>query len=313
MQIQHYIQASVDHLDRSEDAILITAVPGCAPAFAVIDGMGGHQHRTAEGALVTGAEAAQAVRAALLDKLADLPAEVSADEGGDGEARLLAAFEAAHGRLYEGLNQGESLPDHRRVGAVLTAALICEGGGRALIGQVGDTRAYLHNGEGLHQLSPDEDNIAFLIRAGVVSAEDGARVAAIINDYDGLHDPKPEGEMVINGQAHRLEEAWRWFLVGNIAMSIPGANVVMNALGIDPEPPRPAMVRAVLAPGATLLLCTDGVHKNLSVPEIRKYLEAGAPNADHARLLGEMAFARSRDRANRRSARDDISAIVAHF
>lgn len=313
MNIFQYIQASIDHLDRCEDAMVVLAVPGRAPVLAVIDGMGGHQHRKANGKLITGAEAATLAREALIETLVEVPEDVSAAPNEIAEQRLLAAVTAAHRRIYTELNEEENLPDYRRVGAVLTVALVCENGSQLLVSQVGDTRAYLVRDDGLTQLCPDEDNVAFMVRQGMINTDDAAQVTALINDYDGYNEPKPEGEISIGGGSYELTQAWRWFMVGNTSLSIPGSNVVMSAIGIDRELAPPVTGRFPIEKGTVLMMCTDGVHKNLSEPEMHKFLHAHAPSADRATLLGEAAFARSRDRANRRSARDDITVIVAQF
>lgn len=309
MIVHHYIQASVDHLDRCEDAVVILAVPEHAPVFAVIDGMGGHQHRRATGSLVSGREAASMAREALIEILADLPADADSAPGGATEKKLLDAMAQAHDRIYSILNGGDSLPDHHRVGAVLTVAIVCENGKRVLAGQVGDTRCYIQSGDKLTQLIADEDNVEFLVKAGIISAEDGERVARVMNLYDGVNDPKVEGAIKISDQTYELDQAWRWFLFGNHSLAIPGANVVMRAIGIDNEVPPPVLSRADLKEGDSVILCTDGIYKNLSEPEMLTYLKA-TNHVDRAALLGEAAFARSRDITNRRSTKDDIAVVV---
>lgn len=312
MIVNHYLQASVEHPHRCEDAVVILAQPERAPVFAVIDGMGGHQHRRATGSLVSGREAAEMAREALIETLSDLPADIDGTGGGAAEQKLIQAIAQAHDRIYSILNGGDALPDHHRVGAVLTVALVCENGRQVLAGQVGDTRAYLLSGGALQQLIPDEDNVELMVKLGIINQEDAGRVTRVLNDYDGINDPTTAGDIEISGQSHPLNQAWRWFMVGNHALAIPGANVVMRAIGIDNDSPPPILAKAELRAGDALLLCSDGIYKNLSEPELLNYLN-GPQQTDRAARLGEGAFARSRDTVNRRSTKDDIAVVLAQF
>ncbi|HEX2906697.1 MAG TPA: hypothetical protein VHO69_07550, partial [Phototrophicaceae bacterium] len=72
MMIYQYTQASIDHPDRCEDAVLVSQAPGYAPVFVVIDGMGGHQHQLADGEMLTGREAAQFLSTVLAAELGAL-------------------------------------------------------------------------------------------------------------------------------------------------------------------------------------------------------------------------------------------------
>jgi serine/threonine protein phosphatase PrpC len=310
MKFSVYNQASIDHPERCEDAVLTFPGNGKAPVFAVIDGMGGHQHKNADGTVVTGREAAQIVRDTLIEDLEHLPADVDGSPEGEAEAHITAALKRAHERVYNELNRAEELPTINRVGAVATVVVICENGARLLAVQVGDTRGYLYSEGELIQLCPDEDNIEFLVRQNILSAEDGARLTEILNTYDGVNEPKVSGSIKIAGQPYELYLAWRWFLVGNTALNIPGANVVINALGIYPEDPVTQVSRIEVAPGDSLFLCSDGIYKNLSDTEMVN----GLNSTDEAAVrLGEAALARSKDEENRRRTPDDISAIVVHF
>jgi serine/threonine protein phosphatase PrpC len=308
--IYHYIQASIEHADRCEDAFMIFPGNGKAPVYSAIDGMGGHQRQTASGEIITGREAAQMLRSVLIEDLQHLPADVEASRGGLAEQRVIAAINRAHQRVYNELNLGGAVPIHECVGAVVTVVVACENGQRLLTVQVGDTRGYLFSVDELIQLCPDEDNIEHLIRQGAMSIEDGARVTEILNSYDGINIPKAEGTITINGQPYELYLAWRWFMVGNSALNIPGANIVINALGIHAANPQPQSSRIEIAPGDKLFLCSDGLYKNLTEAEILAGLQQPG---DGAARLGEAAYARSQDHSNRRRTPDDITAIIVEF
>ena len=101
---------------------------------------------------------------------------------------------------------------------------------------------------------------------------------------------KPKAQSTITGNPYELYIAWRWFLVGNTVLNIPAANIVINALGIHDVEPNPQTSRIEIAPGDGLLLCSDGLYKNLTEAEIIEGLAHGEAGADD---LGEAAFARS--------------------
>ncbi|MEP7289719.1 MAG: protein phosphatase 2C domain-containing protein [Chloroflexota bacterium] len=314
MIVYQYNEASIEHPERCEDAILV--FPGGddkAPLFVVVDGMGGHQHQSANGELVTGRDAAQLIRNVLIEDLEHLPPDIDASPGGLAEQRIMAALTHANERVLAELNSIEGLASRHRVGAVLTVTVVCENGKRVLVMQVGDTRGYLYSEGELIQLCADEDNIEYFVRERGLSEDDAARLSTVLNEYDGVHEPKAEGTIMLGGQKFDLYMAWRWFLVGNPALNIPAANIVLNALGINENKPVPEMSRIEIAPGDVLFLCSDGLYKNLSDTEIATGLETTSASDDTAQKLGGEAFARSQDTTNHRSYFDDISAVVVKF
>src|SRR5215468_4080841 len=193
MIVQQYTHASIEHPERNEDALLILQNEGMAPVFAVIDGMGGHQHQLASGQVLTGHDASQFLAQALSETLGKLPSSIDANPGGQAEQAAIEAIRIANERLYNELNKSETLPIHHRVGAVLTIGILCENNQRLLCAQVGDTRAYLYSDEELIQLCYDEDNIEFMVSQGLISGQDGARITDVLNEYDGINPPKVEG------------------------------------------------------------------------------------------------------------------------
>lgn len=306
-----YVQASIEHIERCEDALMV--FPGddrYAPVYAVIDGMGGHQHASADGQIITGRDASQLALTVLIQDLQQLPRDVDASPGGAAEKQVIQAIHRAHQYIFYQMNGGDERPLAQRIGAVLTVVVVCEGGRRLLAVQVGDTRGYLFSDGDLIQLCPDEDNVEFLVRHGVISEEDGAKITQILNQYDGVSTPQVEGTVTINGQPYELYLAWRWFMVGNSALNIPGGNVVFNALGIFEENPETLVSRIEISPGDKLFLCSDGLYKNLTEAEIIAGLRTPG---DGATRLGEAAFARSQDTGNRRRTPDDITAFIVEF
>lgn len=310
MKTQEYSEASVDHPERCEDAILVLISEGKAPVFAVIDGMGGQQHET-NGVMITGRDASQLVRDVLIEDLAHFPPNVDASPNGEAETKVIAAVQRAHNSVRRELNNEDEYPAGNRVGAVLTVVVVCENGQRLLTVQVGDTRGYLYTEGELIQLCPDEDNVEYFVRQELLSPEDGDRISTILNTYDGINEPSVQGTVTIAGNPYDLYIAWRWFMVGNTVLNIPAANIVINALGVHAESPVPLTSRIEIAPGDALLLCSDGLYKNLSEAEL---LEGVAKGDESAKSLGEKALERSKSPgSNRRSTQDDVSVIIAQW
>lgn len=306
-----YLQASIEHIERCEDALLVfPGDGGFAPVYAVFDGMGGHQHMGTDGEMVTGQEASQLALSVLIQDLQTFPVDVDASPGSAAEKQMIDSVHRAHQYIFHELNDDGKIPAGDRVGAVLTVVMVCENGQRLLVAQVGDTRGYLYTEGDLIQLCPDEDNVEYLVRQGVINAEDGAKISQILNTYDGVNPPETHGSITINGDIYEMYLAWRWFMVGNTALNIPGANVVFNALGIFPQNPEAAISRIEISPGDKLFLCSDGLYKNLTEKEIIAGLSAPG---DGATRMGEKAFMRSQDSSNRRRTPDDITAFIAEF
>lgn len=313
MIVYEFSQASTEHPDRCEDARVVfngTNGQSRAQVFGIIDGMGGQQHKAANGNLITGQDAAQIIRDVLIEDLEHLPADIDATPGGAAEQRITAALARANQRIYHELNNGEALPTRNRVGAVSTIAVVCENRKRLLVMQVGDTRGYLYSGGELIQLCIDEDNVEYLVRQHGLSESDAERIGTILNDYDGVHEPKAEGKVTVAGQQYDLYLAWRWFLVGNSALNIPAANVVINTLGLNPNDPVPETSRIEVESGDLLCLCSDGLYKNLTDQEIIAALQS---LDDLAKALGSAALTRSQDKSNHRMNPDDITVIVVRF
>lgn len=309
MRLDEFTRASIEHPERNEDAYLILKGGAeSAPVFAMIDGMGGHQRTTDDGTLITGQDASQTVRRIFGETLTNLPVDVSAERGAMAEEKLLEAFDRANATVFEQYNNVEGAHG-KRIGAVATVVIVCENGTRLLVGQVGDTRAYLYSVGELIQLLDDEDNVSYLVQNGIMSEEDGQRVTEILNTFDGINEPKAEGTVNIFGSDYDLYMAWRWFLVGNPALHIAGANAVLSALGIDEECPYPQTSRMEIAAGDALFMCSDGIYKNLTQDEIIAKLLEENP----AQAAGTAAFARSQDNFNRRSTLDDITAVFVQF
>ena len=105
MIVQQYTHASIEHPERNEDALFILQNDGMATVFAVIDGMGGHQHQLASGQLLTGHDASQYLAQAIGEHLGALSPSIDATPGGKAEQMAIEAIKIANERLYNELNK----------------------------------------------------------------------------------------------------------------------------------------------------------------------------------------------------------------
>lgn len=117
----------------------------------VADGMGGH----AAGEIAS----AMAI---------DIVYRTYVTERGAPAATLKKGLRAANAAIYE---RAQNTPGCRGMGTTCTAVAVRDG--RAYLGHVGDSRCYLLRNDSLHQLSEDHSLVSDLVRAGVISAEEG--------------------------------------------------------------------------------------------------------------------------------------------
>lgn len=132
--------------DHNEDNLLVSS-----PLFAVADGMGGHE----------GGEIASEIAVQILRKQAPRTPDSQA---------LGAAIEAANYEIIKAAQDGRG---REGMGTTMTAAIIKDT--RLIIGQVGDSRAYLLSQGTLHQLTRDHSLMADMIDSGQITPEE-ARV-----------------------------------------------------------------------------------------------------------------------------------------
>jgi protein phosphatase len=289
--------ASAHHPERNEDALLLDRQRGLA---AVFDGVGGS---------VAG----------------EVAARLAAREIGRGWRRLLAGWHApgeAHGEAH-----GEAPPtldatvdvaatlaslvsqahdaimrvelpdapgDERRESgaedAATTAAVAAitrvrrARGARVAVAWVGDSRVYLLRANGpLLRLTSDDGLLAKLVLAGVLSEDDATRI----------------------DQAVAAEE------LSDLDQSLFNRrNGITQSVG-GPRPPDVHVAQAALRSGDRLLLCTDGIHDNLTDRELEQALRRGG-RTTAARALVALARERSCEEsaAAMRAKPDDMTALV---
>jgi protein phosphatase len=130
---------------RNEDAFICEP-----PLFAVADGMGG-------------ARAGEIAAGLAATALEEAGADTQGLEG------VVALITEANRRIWE---RSLSDPQTAGMGTTVTAALVDGATGTVGIGHVGDSRAYLHRGGRLEQLTTDHSLVAELVQSGVLTPEE---------------------------------------------------------------------------------------------------------------------------------------------
>jgi len=293
---------SREHPDRNEDRAW-SARNGVA--HAVIDGMGGSR-RVVNGREIGGEHAAAGLAAVLDERLQDLPSDLSITAARE----LLSVVVAEAGaRVYQEVNASgqiprEQIPEGKTIedvmaGAVMTAAIFCDGGRRAVIGQNGDTRAYLFSDGELLLLTSDQDAVMLDVLDGKLTEEEASAIQDSMDNFDG-HD------------IGKLDAKARSYFIRR--------NMLFGQIGDSPQPRPPEFVTIQLRPGDMLALVSDGVYSNLSSSEIREALKS----IDPAAALVDRGDARSGERSlpdsndlsapyNYRAHQDDATAVVVQI
>jgi protein phosphatase len=287
------------HPERNEDAYF-SARNGMA--HAVIDGMGSSR-RVVNGREVGGEHAAAGLVAALNNRLQDLPSTIAAPAAR--ELLTIAAAEAGE-TIFKEINASGNIPPDEvpegktandvMAAACMTALIFCEAGRRAVIGQNGDTRAYLYSDGELILLTDDQDAIYLDLANGVITEEQAVSYDTAIDNFQGF-------------DISQLDPPARKYF----AMR----NLVYGQIGDAPRPDPPAFTTIQLRPGDMILLCSDGVYSNLTTDEIHASMSA----IDPAATLVDRGYARSGERTlpdpadlsapyNYRAHQDDVTALV---
>ncbi len=128
---------------------------------------------------------------------------------------------------------------------------------------------------------------------------------------DGLLTKLVENQIVDEKHALRIDQAMRADQLSDVEYSyfrLRGG--ITQALG-GPLPPTIHTAETTVHPGDRILLCTDGIHDNLTDEEIEKIIRT-SPRTSAARVLVEHARLRSHEDRTQtiRSKPDDMSAIV---
>jgi PPM family protein phosphatase len=155
---------------------------------------------------------------------------------------------------------------------------------RMVYAHVGDSRVYLlRDDEDLKRLTNDDGLLAKLVENQVINEHDALRI-----------------DQAVRSEQLSDTEISYFRLRGGITQALGG-----------PMPPIIHIDEIIVHPGDRILLCTDGIHDNLTDDEIEQVLRTSPRNAA-ARVLVERAILRSHEERSItvRAKPDDMSAIV---
>ena len=127
--------------------------------FVVADGMGGHS-----GGEIASRRAIETVMVTMLEYLA-LPAMADEDPGVAPPLLMVTAIQEANQRIWN-----EAQQNGTDMGTTCTAALLLDD--QIYLGHVGDSRAYIVQAGGLHQLTTDHSTVGRLIAMGQIEPEE---------------------------------------------------------------------------------------------------------------------------------------------
>ena len=282
----HYSVVSENH-SRNEDRTLVDRERGLA---AVFDGVGGSIAGD-----IASRMAAYSIRQGwrqVFQQAHQGDTIVTILEPGDGldvRATLLQLVEEAHDRIRtKGWQQAiKGTVQDTTDGPATTVAVVAfcrqpsENQYLMTYAHVGDSRIYLLRGEeSLKPLTRDDGFLSLLLDDQIISEEDALRIEQA-TEHDQLSETEQEYFDRRNG--------------------------ITQALG-DLQPPTIHCDQIAVLPGDRILLCSDGIHDNLTNSELETILRRGA-RTTVARDLVKQAFSRSQQDALRAKA-DDMSAVV---
>jgi protein phosphatase len=265
------------HPERNEDTILIDQQRGLA---AVFDGVGSGPGRLASRL------AARVIRRGWREALRELTSE-------------LDVHKLLHDLMHDAHTQIRTLGDRLEKGsqekivrpgttAVLAAFSTSDQHGYILFyAHVGDSRIYLlRPSEPLQRLTSDDGYLSLKVKDGLVSESDALRI-------DQATSPDQLSEKELEYFEHR--------------------NGITQALGSG-KPLTIHVDSIPLLPGDRVLLCSDGVHDNLTDDEIADLLRREARTVVAKKIVLQ-AIARSHqdDKAAIRAKPDDMTAVVVTY
>jgi serine/threonine protein phosphatase PrpC len=290
--------ASEEHPERNEDYVVVDAPRGLA---AVFDGVGG----------IAGGEIASRIAARTIHtewkRLVQCPNNVSEKDRADmrdvrlpvddtesDKAELVQRFiEKAHAqvrtrgprRVRERYGDVGLVLTPKTTVALVALSKVSQAPGYSMVyAWVGDSRVYhLPVDQALSRLTSDDGLLTELVRAGLLEEE----------------------------SARRIDQATQpWHLTRQERIFFEKRNGITQALG-DELVPVIHVKQATILPGDRLLLCSDGVHDNLTDIELETLLRQGARTTVARRIVEAAALQSRRDiMEDMRSKPDDMSAVV---
>jgi protein phosphatase len=282
--------ASERHPERNEDTVIVDQRRGLA---AVFDGVGG----SAAGEIASQL-AATVVKEGWKRHLKTQTYEARTNFGPyvdlDVPAILQQLIKEAHEQIRsDGAKRRASFSrsiwsDDQATTVALAVIVQQEGdqGYTLFYAHVGDSRIYLQRGDdALKRLTEDDSILTELVKNHELGEKQALRI-----DQATQEDDLSDIELVCFQQR----------------------NGITQALG-DSQSLQVHVAETPLQPGDRILLCTDGIHDNITDAEIEDILRKGKRPAA-ARRLVEQALQRSQeDRTSLRAKADDMSAVVITY
>jgi serine/threonine protein phosphatase PrpC len=275
------------HPERNEDSLLVDRRRGLAGVF---DGVGG----SSAGAVASqlGARIMRQTWRRILSQAENKSDLLILNEELDIESLLQQLFEQVQTAIS---NEGErrakeAEQEHYSYPSTTTVvAALCrradEKGYVLGYAHVGDSRAYLlRPGAPLQRLTVDDGYFLLKVQDETISEEDALRIDQA-TDADQLSD----AELEIFEKRNGITQSLGHFTAKKTSLTIHTA-------------------QTSIFPGDRVLLCSDGIHDNLTDAEIEAVLQRGA-RTTVARHLVQRALDRSREECLR-AKQDDMSAIV---
>lgn len=260
-------ETSPEHPDRNEDAFFIDAENGVAGVF---DGMGGHK---------AGNIASEMAAGAVLEQLINVPKDMPAR---DWEKYMKSALAKASREIVDAIKKNPEATEGMGTTATVVKFLKTPAGKKAVIGNAGDSRAYLFRNGKLSRITKDDSVVQELIDEGTFKNDEDLDQKVTLNIGQG---PKE-------------------YTLGEIRAGIS------QALGVREtahQNLKPNVQTIDVFSGDILMLSSDGIHDNLADKEIEDILKDGA--AVEERLVRRAALTEI-NKNNPRHKPDDKTAAV---
>ncbi|GCE50811.1 protein phosphatase [Thermosporothrix hazakensis] len=273
--------ASDTHRERNEDQLIADQQRGFA---AVFDGVGGSM-----GGEIASQIAARVIQEGWERLFTHWQTDATSPAPDDVTTRLRELLEQAHEQIRQDGLQRAGVQRLESQATTATIAALCPhaDGYTLAYASVGDSRLYLLSpDQPLTCLTQDDSYLTLLLQKGYVTAEDAERIEQATS-RDQLSDAEYLYFQRRNGITQALGDA--------------------QHLGVHTG-------TRELTPGMRLLLCTDGIHDNLTNQEIERILR-DTEIAQAAQALVDAAIQRSRaeNRVILRAKPDDMTAIVIDY
>ena len=276
------LAAHPDHAEQNEDFAIIDNLTGLA---VLCDGVG-----SVMGAAQASRTAARAARRhwrRILAEASTTSEPLDAPKLTELVQQLMMAINQAvirlDARLLRNLAEADRPRHLAKTTIVLTLLYPQETGYLLTWAHVGDSRIYLlRQHEALQRLTIDDGYFLYLMQHNEINEQDAARI-----DQASSPDQLTEKEREHFGKRNGITQAL-------------GDRTIVIHIG-----------QTAISPGDRVLLCSDGIHDNLTDEEIERFLRQGARTTVARTLLRE-ALLRSREDAEIqiRAKKDDMSAVV---